>query len=286
MGAEGLKEKIALIVDSMCDLPQEIIQRFAIKVLPAKIIYPGEEYADGIDIQPEEVYRRMPNEIPTTAMPGPHEISKTFEQIRHEGFTHVLALHISSNLSGTVETVRMVARDFENLTINVMDTKTLSMGTGWMVLDAARNITDGLSFEQVVENLQRIQAKVEVYYIIETLEYLRRGGRIGRVASMLGQFLHLKPVISVDREGKYFTYCKARGRLKSIDKLAELVENKVKEKKIKLAIMNGGASQEFDKLVERLRHLPNIKELVTSDISPALGVHTGPGLLGVSFYEV
>ncbi len=281
-----MKEKIALIVDSMCDLPQEIIQRFAIKVLPAKIIYPGEEYADGIDIQPEEVYRRMPNEIPTTAMPGPHEISKTFEQIRHEGFTHVLALHISSNLSGTVETVRMVARDFENLTINVMDTKTLSMGTGWMVLDAARNITDGLSFEQVVENLQRIQAKVEVYYIIETLEYLRRGGRIGRVASMLGQFLHLKPVISVDREGKYFTYCKARGRLKSIDKLAELVENKVKEKKIKLAIMNGGASQEFDKLVERLRHLPNIKELVTSDISPALGVHTGPGLLGVSFYEV
>jgi len=110
---------------------------------------------------------------------------KTFEQIRHEGFTHVLALHISSNLSGTVETVRMVARDFENLKINVMDTKTLSMGTGWMVLDAARNITDGLSFERVVENLQRIQAKVEVYYIIETLEYLRRGGRIGRVASML-----------------------------------------------------------------------------------------------------
>ena len=115
---------------------------------------------------------------------------------------------------------------------------------------------------------------------------LFRSGRIGRVASMLGQFLHLKPIISVDREGNYFTYCKTRGRLKSIDKLVEIVENKVKESQIKLAIMNGGASQEFEKLVERLRQLPNINELVTSDISPALGVHTGPGLLGISFYEV
>lgn len=281
-----MKEKIALIVDSMCDLPHEIIQRFAIKVLPAKIIYPGEEYADGVDIMPDEVYRRMPDEIPTTAMPSLHEISETFEQIRHEGFTHVLALHISSGLSGTVEAVKMVARDFENLKIDVMDTKTLSMGTGWIVLDAARNIANGLCFERVVESLQSIQPKVEVYYIIETLEYLRRGGRIGRVAGMLGQFLHIKPIISVDREGNYFTYCKARGRLKSIDKLVEIVENKVKEKQIKLAIMNGGASQEFEKLVERLRRLPNIKELVTSDISPALGVHTGPGLLGISFYEV
>ncbi len=281
-----MKEKIALIVDSMCDLPREIIQKFAINVLPAKIIYPEEEYADGVDIQPDEVYHRMPDEIPTTAMPTRHEISEAFEQICREGFTHVLALHISSGLSGTVESVKMVARDFENLKIYVMDTKTLSMGTGWIVLDAARNIADGLSFERVVESLQRIQSKVEVYYIIETLEYLRRGGRIGRVAGMLGQFLHLKPVISVDREGNYFTYCKARGRLKSIDKLVEIVENKVKEKQIKLAVLNGGASQEFEKLVERLRQLPNIKELVTSDISPALGVHTGPGLLGVSFYEV
>ncbi len=228
----------------------------------------------------------MPDEIPTTAMPSLHEISETFEQILREGFTHVLALHISNGLSGTVEAVRMVARDFENLKINVIDTKTLSMGTGWMVLDAARNIANGLCFDRVVESLQRIQSNVEVYYIIETLEYLRRGGRIGRVASMLGQFLHLKPIISVDREGNYFTYCKTRGRLKSIDKLVEIVENKVKESQIKLAIMNGGASQEFEKLVERLRQLPNINELVTSDISPALGVHTGPGLLGISFYEV
>lgn len=282
-----MKEKIALIVDSMCDLPPDIISRFGIKVLPAKIIYPGEEYNDRVDIQPEDVYQRMPDEVPTTAMPSLHDIRQTIEAICKEGFTHALALHISGGLSGTGQAVKMVARDFEKkLKINVIDTKTLSMGTGWIALDAARNIASGLCFDKVTESLQHIKSKVEVYYIIETLEYLRRGGRIGRVASMLGEFLHLKPIISVDREGNYFTYCKARGRMKSIDKLVEIVEKAVKEKQINLAIMHGGAAAEFEKLVERLRTLPNVREIISSNISPALGVHTGPGLLGVSFYEV
>jgi len=120
---------------------------------------------------------------------------------------------------------------------------------------------------------------------LETLEYLRRGGRIGAVAAMLGQFLHLKPIISVNQEGKYFTYAKARGRQKSIEKLAEIVEKAVQRGPIKLAVMHGGAREEFQRLLEKLQHLPNIKELIASDISPALGVHTGPGLLGVCVVE-
>jgi DegV family protein with EDD domain len=282
-----VQEKIALVVDSMCDLPREIIAYFKIKVLPAKIIYSNsEEYADGVDIRPEEIYKRMPAEIPTTAMPALNEIKEIFENILQEGFTHVLALHISGGLSGTAQAVAMVARDFDNIITEVIDTKTLSMGTGWMVLEAAHNIACGLSFKQIIANILNIQERVKVYYIIETLEYLRRGGRIGKVAAMLGEFLHLKPIISVDHEGNYFTFCKTRGRNKSIDKLVEIVENAVKEKQIKLAVLNGGAALEFDKLVTRLRNLPNIKELITSDISPALCVHTGPGLLGISFYEV
>jgi len=270
----------------MCDLPREIIKHFGIKVIAAKIIYPDREYSDRVDIEPVDVYQRMPAEIPTTAMPPLSEIKETFEKIYQEGYTHVIALHISGELSGTAQAVKMVAQNFKNLTIEVIDTKTLSMGTGWIILDAARNIANGLSFEKVINNIQRIMPQIEVYYILETLEYLRRGGRIGRVASMLGEFLHLKPIISVDRLGKYFVYCKSRGRNKSIEKLVEIVENAVKEKHINLAVMHGGAAKELEKLVERLRKLPNIKELIYSDISPALGVHTGPGLLGISFYEV
>ncbi len=281
-----MKEKIALLTDSMCDLPNEFIQKFKVKVLPAKVVYPDHEYSDRVEIQPEEVYSRMPEEIPTTSLPSLDEIKQALEEIRSEGFTHVLAVHISSGLSGTFNAVEFICRDVHDLTIKVIDSKTLSMGTGWIVLEAARNIKNGLSFEKVIERVHKLQESARVYYILETLEYLRRGGRIGKVAAVLGEFLHLKPVISVGEDGKYFTYCKAKGRKKSIEKLVQIVEAAASEKEINLAVVHGGAQQECQKLAERLRKLPNIKELMSSDISPVLGVHTGPGLLGVCFHEV
>lgn len=281
-----MKEKIALLADSACDLPKEIINRYGIKILPLKIIYRDREYNDRIDVEPEYVYSRMPDEIPTTSMPCTQEIKDLFHRIGEEGFTHVLAVHISTGLSGTCEAVRMIARDIDNLRIKVVDSKTLSFGTGWMVLDAARNIANGLSFDKVLEKLQSIQPNVQVYYILETLEYLRKGGRIGLVAGMLGSLLDIKPIISVNEDGKYFTFAKAHGRRKSIDKLYEIVEKTVATKRINLAVMHGGALEELNALVERLKKLPNINEMVCSDISPCLGVHTGPGLVGVAFHEI
>jgi len=282
-----VKEKIALLADSACDLPHEIIKKYNIKVLPLKVIYPNnEEYNDRVDIEPEDVYRRMPAEIPTTSMPCLQDIKNAFHRISEEGFTHVLSVNISSGLSGTSEAIRMVAREIDNLRIKVFDSKTLSFGTGWMIIDAARNIASGLNFDKVLEKLHQVQPKIHVYYILETLEYLRRGGRIGLVSSMLGSLMDIKPVISVNQEGKYFTFAKARGRKKSIDKLFEIVRDTVKTKAINLAVVHGGARQEFQALVERVSQLPNIREIICSDISPVLGVHTGPGLLGVCIFEI
>lgn len=281
-----MNEKIALITDSGCDIPQDLVAQLGIRVLPLKVIYPEGEYSDRVDIQPDEVYRNMPERIPTTSMPSPQEIKNMFEKIRQEGFTHILAVHLSSNLSGTYDAVKMVAKDFEDLVIKTVDTKTLSMASGWMVIEAARNIASGLTLEKIVDNLQKIRPKTNGYYVLETLEYLRRGGRIGAVAGMLGQFLHLKPIISIDEDGKYFTYCKAKGRRKSIEKLIQIVEEKVSNSQVRLAVLNGGSGSEFEALVQRLKEMPNIKDFVVSEISPALGVHTGPGLLAICIQEI
>ncbi|NLW90095.1 MAG: DegV family protein [Syntrophomonadaceae bacterium] len=281
-----MNEKIALLVDSMCDLPREIIDRFGIYVIAPRIIYPYGEFRDRLEITPEEVYGRMPDEIPTTSLPSIEDIMEAFDRIKLDGFTHVLAVHISNALSSTVEVVAMQAKEIKELTINVVDSKTLTMGTGWMVYDAAKNIAAGWSFDKVVQRINQVKSQVKVYYILETLEYLRRGGRIGKVAGMLAEFMHFKPVISVDLEGKYFTFAKTRGRIKSIEKLVEIVQKAAQAGPVNLAIMHGGAQDEFDKLVKRLTALPNIKEVVTSDISPALGVNTGPGLLGVAIQEL
>ena len=273
-----MNEKTAILTDSGCDIPLELAERYGIKVLPLKVIYPEKEYSDRIDIQPDEVYKNMPDRIPTTSLPSPEEIRAMFERIREEGFTHVLAVHLSSNLSGTYNAVKIAAKDFEGLIVKTIDTKTLSMASGWMVLEAARNIANGFSLEKAADNLQKIRPNIHGFYVIETLEYLRRGGRIGAVASMLGQFLHLKPIISVDQEGKYFTYCKAKGRRKSIEKLVQIVEEKVKNHQIRLAVLNGGSGAEFEALVQRLKDFNVIDFIFRSQ--PCPGCPYWPWLAG------
>jgi EDD domain protein, DegV family len=280
-------EKIALIADSACDLPQKLIKEYGIKILPLKVIYPYGQYSDRIDIDPADVYKRMPEEIPTTSMPNLQEIKAMFENARQEGFTHLFALALSSGLSGTYQAMKLAAKDFDDIVIKVFDTKTLSMATGWMVLDTARNILSGLSYSKVLEKLTNLQPKVRAYYVIETLDYLRKGGRIGLVAGMLGEMLNLKPIIGVNTDGIYYTHAKVRGRSKSIEKLIDIVVQSVGDRPFNLAVMHGGAFEAGEALRAALSsRLPNIKELIFSDISPALGVHTGPGLLAVCFYEI
>ncbi|MGE5416148.1 MAG: DegV family protein [Acidobacteriota bacterium] len=280
-----MPERIALMTDSACDLPPEILQSHSVFVLPLKIIYGDQEYRDKVDIQPEEVYDRMPELIPTTSMPSPGEIQNIFDEIKSHGYTKILAMHISSGLSGTFNAVKMIAQEITDMQIEVFDCRTLSVGQGFQIYEAAKDIARGLDLSKILENIEKRRAKVQVFYVIETLEYLKRGGRIGKVAAVLGELLQLKPIISVDDEGKYFTYCKTRGRKQSIDKLAEIIEKAVNTNQVDIAVMHGGALEEAKKLKERLQHLPNVKEMLFGQISPALGVHTGPGLIGVSYVE-
>lgn len=279
-------DKIALVADSACDLPQELVKQYGIKILPLKVIYPDAQYSDRVDIQPQDVYQRMPGEVPTTSMPNLDEIKAVFDGLRRDGFSHILAITLSSKLSGTFQAMELAARDFDDIIIKVFDTRTLSMATGWMVLDTARNIVSGLSFNEVMEKLINLQPKVHAYYVLETLEYLRKGGRIGQVAGMLGELLNLKPIIGVNKEGVYYTHSKVRGRAKSIEKLMDIVTDTVGNCAFNLAVMHGGAKEAGEKVVAKLSQMPNLKELIFSDISPALGVHTGPGLLAVCFYEL
>ncbi|MGE5404742.1 MAG: DegV family protein, partial [Candidatus Saccharibacteria bacterium] len=257
-----MPERIALMTDSACDLPPEILKSHSVFVLPLKIIYGEEEFRDKVDIQPEEVYSRMPELIPTTSMPSPGEIQGIFNQIRSHGYDKVLAMHISSGLSGTFNAVKMMAQDVTDMRMEVFDCRTLSVGQGFQVYEAAKDIARGLEFEQILKNIEKRRSRVQVFYVIETLEYLKRGGRIGKVAAVLGELLQLKPIISVDDEGKYFTYCKARGRKQSIDRLAEIIEKAVNTKDVDIAVMHGGALEEAEKLKERLQHLPNVNEML------------------------
>lgn len=275
-------QKIALITDSSSDLPNHIIEKYNIKIIPLRIIYKTKEYIDRVTITPKEVYDNLTIEIPTTSMPSMGDIENAFSITLREGYTHVIAITLSSGLSGTFNAVKLASENYPSLVTHIYDSKSLSMGLGALVETCAELIGKGKSFEEIVNILPSLKEKISVYYVLETLEYLKKGGRIGKVSATIGEFLNIKPIISIDSEGKYFTYSKTRGRKQSINKLVSIAKDTLNETKAKIVILQGGALEEGKKVYEFFEGNENITSLALSDISPALGVHTGPGLLGIA----
>ena len=278
-----MKNKIAILVDSGTDVPQEIIDMYNIYVIPLKIIYKDREYTDKVDITPEEIYKRLPEEIPGTSLPDGESITKIFDQIKNDGYDKVLAITISSGLSGTNNVVRLVAQELEGIQTHVLDTKNIGIGAGFTAIQAAKWIEDGMEWDTLIDELVALAERTKVFFNVATLEYLQKGGRIGLVASILGNALKLNPIISCNEEGIYYTVGKARGRKKSLDKTMSYVKETVGDAKVfNLAVAHGAAEEEAIEMKARFeREFPNAQEIYFGQISPALVVHTGPGLLGI-----
>ena len=273
--------KIALITDSTSDLNKDQIEKYNIKVLPLRVIYKDREYIDRVNITPSEVYDNLINEIPTTSLPSISEANNLFAKLVDEGYTHAIAICISSGVSGTYNMLNIASKDYSSITTHVFDSKSLTMGEGAIVVECGKLIAAGKSFDEIVEILPSIQSRIKVYYVLETLTYLIKGGRIGKVAGIVGELLKLKPIISINDEGTYYTYSKVRGRNKSIAKIAEIPHDALMKAKSKIWVLHGGALEDGKALYDTISKLPNISEINFGDISPVLGVHTGPGLLGI-----
>lgn len=273
--------KVAIMTDSTSDLSSELIQQYDIKMIPLKVVYKDREYKDREEITPQEVYDSLDKEVPTTSLPSPAEANEMFNKLKGEGYTHVIAIHISSGLSGTYNVVRTMAEQFSDMVIEVIDSKMLSMGLGFTVIEAAKTLRETGSFEQTVAKAKEVVKKTKTYFIVATLEYLRRGGRIGLVAGTVGEILQLKPIISINEEGVYYTHSKVRGRKKSLSDLFELVKERVSQGPVKIAVAHGGAEEEAKELLDKIKELPNVVDSLLTQIGPVLVVHTGPGLIGV-----
>ena len=279
-------QKIALIVDSACDLSLETLKEKNIHLLPLRITYSHKEYRDKIDISADEIYDNLEKEVPKTSLPSAENMEEILVSLENEGYTHVIAITISSGLSGTFNSIRLALEDHPQLTSYVFDTKILAMPEGLVALEVANLINDGKTFEEIVSEIPKIRRNITGYFTINTLEYLKRGGRIGKISGTIGEMLNLKPIVTVDEEGVYYTVCKARGRKQSILKLTNILKDELALGPCKVWVLQGGALEEAKNFMESLKGLKNIVSLDISQISPALGVHGGPGLLGLAIQMV
>lgn len=275
-------EKILLVTDSASDIDQKIAKEYDINILPFKVtLSSGEEFEDGVSITPNMIYEILPNEMPKTSLPSIDKLTSLLDKAVSEGYTHAIIVTISNKFSGTYNATRLIAENYPELKICVFDSLSLTMGEGALILRAAQLIREGKSFDEVVDLLPKIRDNTDVYFTIDTLEYLKKGGRIGKVAGTIGEVLNLKPVITIDPDGTFRTCSKARGTKQSISKLISLLKPNLENHKCKVWIMDGNAPEKAKILFEAIKDFPNLIECnLGGTIGPALGINTGPGLVG------
>ena len=275
-------QKIALITDSACDLDINTLKENNINLLPLRIIYSNGDYRDRIDISPQEVYDNLEKEVLKLSLPSAQDTEETLNRLEEEGYTHVIYISISSGLSGSFNAIRLALEDHPKLTSFVYDSKILAYPQGEIVLEVAKLIKEGTSFEEIVKEIPEIRKRIIGYFTINTLEYLKKGGRIGRLAGTVGELLNLKPIITTDEDGVFYNVVKVRGRKQSLSKMTELLKGYLAKGKCEVAVLHAGCEDEAIKYMNSLKDLTNVVSIKIAEISPSLGIHGGPGLMGFS----
>lgn len=279
-------QKIAIITDSASDLSLETLKENNINLFPLRIIYSDKEFEDKIDITSEEVYKSLDKEIPSTSLPGADTCHKVLDRLVEEGYTHVIGVTVSASLSGTFNFFRLMLEDYPTLKSFVFDSKIIGYCQGVICLEASKLVQAGNSFEEIVEKLPEIASNVSGYFTLDTLEYLKKGGRIGRVAGAIGQLFHLKPIITMDEAGVYKMATKARGRKQSLSKLTEQLTPYLDKGKCKVWVLEGGCIDEATTYMNSLRKIHNIEVMGIAPVGPMVAAHSGPGMIGLTIQRV
>lgn len=269
---------IRIVTDSTCDLPPEMIDRYGINVVPLYINIGDLEYLDGIDITRQDFYTKLPTlpTHPTTAVPSPQKFQAIYDSLAEEGATHILSIHISEALSAVVNIAQVAAQEFTSTLVTVFDSRQLSLGTGFLVEAAAKLAEAGHSVEHILHLLEDQIKRTHVFAALDTLEFLKRSGRMNRFVANIGTLLQLKPILTM-YDGNPGNE-QVRTRQRALKRLDEMLHEKGTLERV--AILHANAPDRVSELRDLLssHHLP--VEPIVADITPVIGAHIGPGAFG------
>jgi DegV family protein with EDD domain len=269
---------IGIATDSTCDLPETVIRELGIEVVPLYINYGSHGFLDGVEISRQEFYERLPgsNPLPTTGTPGSKAFSKAYEKLSQAGANEVLSIHISASLSATVDVARTAAAETHSIPVTVVDSGQLSLGTGFMVEAAARAAQEGRKLQDIQNMLVEIGRRTHVFAALDTLEFLRRSGRMNRVVAGIGSLLQIKPLLKMHQGTP--TSERVRTSDKSIDRLIELLSDLQPLERV--ALVHTHAADKARGLYQRVQKMLPAGEVPFVDITPVIGTHIGPGAVG------
>lgn len=277
-----------IVTDSAADLTPDDIRTWGIHVIPLYIQFPDGEVAAS-DITPDAFYDKLKAivpKVPSTSQPSIGLLAETYEKFAAK-HTDVLSIHVSSGLSGTYSVANTAARQAQGHKVTTIDAMTLSCGQRFQVLAAAMALKAGWTLDKLTERLASIRANTETMYTLETLEYLQRGGRIGRVQALAGSILGIKPIIKVDKnDGKYSTVGRARSVTQALANMVNSLKTTYSDKPVWATVVHGQFAEKAEAFAKLLKDTLNVARLDVLRISPVLGVHTGPGIVGAGIVPI
>jgi len=277
--------KVALVTDSTADIPQATRERLGIEMVPLQVIFGEESYLDNVTLMPAQFYEKLKSAsgLPSTSQPSPAQFLEVYERLIAEGKA-VVSVHLSSAMSGTYQsaTIARSMLDDESL-VTVIDSRSASYGYGSLVVSAAEMAAKGASQEEVAAEVLRLRKEMRLYFLVSTLEYLQKGGRIGKAAAVLGTLLNIKPILTIGDDGVIFPIDKVRGQKRAIARIVELLESDFGAgAAIDLAVVDTpGDVEAANDLTEALRSRFDVKGFHRSEIGSVIGTHAGPGTVGL-----
>jgi len=274
--------RIAIVTDSTADLPAPLIKSRGITIVPLTLNFEGRSLLDGVDIRPSEFYRKLPNATthPTTSQPSAGRFAETYAQLLAD-HADVVSIHISEKLSGTYASAVQGAQMTDPKRVHVIDSQLVSMSLGLVTLAATEMAARGASAEAVTEKVTGMRELVQTYFSVATLEFLRRGGRIGRASALLGSVLQVKPVLCI-RDGLVTPLERVRTFDRALNRIVELTREVDRGKGLCVIVGHGDAEADAERVARELE--PVAETLMIQPLGPVVGAHAGPGVVGVGCY--
>lgn len=276
---------VKIITDTTSCLPVEIAEQYSIPVIPQIINLGSRSYYEGIDIDNDTFLKELQTmqELPKTAAPPPELFVKTINDIARNDEA-ILCIHPSEDVSGTIRSATVAAQEFPDIDIRVVDTRTIGSPLGTMVQLAAEWAANGMEIDSIEENLMEMIPRCKIYFLVDTLEFLAKGGRIGGASALLGNILQIKPIL-IFKDGTVDQFEKERTHKRALNRLLELVVSQSPhEANAYISIMHADAHKEAENLTDQLKIIMGLEHIPIRNIPPAIITHGGPGILGVGFF--
>lgn len=279
---------LRIVTDSTSDLSPAVRREYGIETVPLTVHFGPESFKEEVEMSHDQFWAKLKSSPhhPKTAQPSPGDFMEVYQKLHGQG-DEILSIHISGALSGTLSSASIAAQMMPEAKITLVDTKSVSLGLGMLAIEAARMAKAGKSAEEIAAWANEVRQRMNIFFTLDTLDFLHKNGRVGRAQALLGGLLGVKPILQVDRDGLVAPADKVRGRSKVLPRLLELMNERVPHgRKIRLAGLHARAPHEIEGWITEIKKHYDVVEHRTAEIGPVVATNGGPGTLGAAFYEV